>query len=641
MDHLKDELMEKYKINDSIKEYKGYKVKSPEQTIEIIENAFDKIGLNFLYAPKEYQILKPYSPFQSGSAILFSKENDKIALLRTGGKGVTPILSKASATAELIERFTGYALAQGQISHYLSFYKYNELWNKKRKRNENIEKTFPFNYVKTDAVIPKGFEEKFHSLAKSVCYSLTKDKFYSYPEEFITMIDGSNGLASGNTFEEATIHAINEVIERLVGFHVLECLPKFKEISRDSVTHPTLKKLMDAIDSTGMQFKMLDFSHIFDVPVIITIFDHPEWDLPMNPYTDVNCEYPKMMVGVDTDPQDAAMRCFTEAIQSGQSILSAKSDYEYVKNKFLISNVDTSDKWKLYLRTTASTFKNGNQPMTVDLRKYLKSCSTGEVSIQDINKIYDINHKIEIKRTVEALKKHNIEVFVHDLTHPTLNFPVVRAIFSGGEGYFSKFPFIGYKFLIMGTDDIAEKYSFLNYVIVDIYGAQRFYKIIKDGTWCSSEDQTDFIRSVIGNASFAGIKPPLWGKNIYKFYFLGLLYLKMKDYKKAKDCFNAALYQNFNDIAPLLGLLYVSSKEGTEEEYKNLMDHAKIINRGNMDIEAALKEMDNPVIDPNPFELCDLDCDSKNKPVLCQSCFFNYASEKVFMKDFVDDFTYS
>jgi len=275
--------------------------------------------------------------------------------------------------------------------------------------------------------------------------------------------------------------------------------------------------------------------------------------------------------------------------------------------------------------------------MTVDLRKYINSNCEGKVSIQEIKSIYDLNHKIEINRTVEALKKHNIEVFVHDLTHPILKFPVVRAMFSGGEGYYSDLPFIGYKRLLIDTKNQAEKYSFLNHIIVNTYGSQVFYNIIGDGKWCSSDDQTGFINCITGNLSFTGVNPPLWGKKIYKFYFLGLLYLKMKNYEQAKNCFLAALYNNFNDIAPLLGLLYIHSKQGNEKEYKDIMDHIQTINRGAMDIEEALKDMDNPVISPNPFELCDLDCNSKNKPNLCHNCFFNYASENIFMKDFVDD----
>ena len=639
MSSLKDKLKEKYKIKDSIKDYKGYKVKSPEETIDTIETAFNKILLKVIYKPKDTQILTPYSPFQTGSAVLHPKENEDIALLETGGKGVSPILSRASATAELIERFTGYGLAQGGISHYLSYSKLNKIWIRRRKRNDKIAKIFPFHFMKTDIILPNEFENTFDSLAKSVCYSLTNDKFYLYPEEFITVIDGSNGLASGNTFEEATIHAISEVIERLVGFYVLTNLPEFNIISKESVTHPTLKKLISAAEGANFQFEMLDFSHVFGIPIIITIFSYPEWDLPINQYSDANCEFPKMIVGVDTDPQDAAMRCFTELFQTADQINIAIEKREHIQNKFLISKIDTSDNWKLYLRTTSSVFKNGNQPMLVDLRKYLRTSCKGKVTIQDIGRLYNINHKVEIKTVIEKLKKHNIEVFVHDITHPILKFPVVRAMFSGGDGYFSNLPFIGYKFLVLGADNKNERHSFLNHIIHTTYVDESgvFRKIIEDGEWCSSDDQSALIKCLIANLSFVGINPPLWGKNIDKFYFLGILYLKMGNYEQAKNCFNAALYRNFNDVPSLICLAHIYSKEGKEKEHYDVMCHINSINKKGIDVEKALEEMNNPVITPNPFEMCDFDCKSKNKPHLCQQCFFNYASEDVFMKDFVDD----
>ena len=627
----------KYKINDSLKKYKGYKVTSPKETIKTIEKSFDKIDLKMIYTPRDKQIIIPYSPFQSGSAVLLSKQNDEIELLKSGGKGATPILSRASASAELIERFTGYGLAKGQISHYLSFYKYESLWIKKRRRNKKIERIFPNNFIETDKIISSELERRLSEHTKSICYSLTNDKFYLYPEELISIIEGSNGLASGNTYEEATIHAIMEVIERLVGFYVLDKLPKFKEISRESATHPTLKKLIESVDSIGITFKILDFSHIFDIPVIVTIYNHPDWDLETNPYTNVNCEFPKIVIGVDTDPQDAAMRCFTEIIQSIEPILDAKYDYEYTKNKFLISGLETSEKWKLSLKTTSSAFQNGNQPMTVDLNKYQKTPAKKRISFKDILSIYDVNHKIEIAKVIQNMKNHGIEVFVHNITNPILKFPVVRAMISGGKGYFSNIPFVGYSRLLNKEKNKDKKYSFVNYILKNTYGNQKFYNIIKDGKWCSSEEQTDLINCVIRNMSFTGVKPPLWGKKINKFYFVGMMYLKMGKYEQAKKCFNAALYNNFNDIAPLIGLLHIYRKKGKEEKYKNIRDHINAINRYGMNIEKILEDYNNPVISPNPFELCDLNCKQKNKPELCKNCFFNYVSEDIFMKDFLDD----
>jgi len=634
---LEKKLQKYYTITDSIKEYKGYKVKPPEETIKTIESAFEKINLGVLYIPKKKQIFKGYFPFQAGAAILFPKDNKEMILLRSGGKGVTPILARASATAELIERFSAYGLARGNINHYLSIMKRHQIWKKKREGNVEIEKEFHFHPLGLSDIVPEKLRRKYMDMAKSVCYSLTRDKFFSYPEEFITYLEGSNGLASGNTKEEAIVHAICECIERLGAMYVLDNLPPhYNVISEESITHPTLKKLMKAVEASGLEFKMLDFSYLFDMPLILTIFDHPEWNYPTNPYTNVYCEFPKIIIGVDTDPQDAAMRCFTEIIQAAEPLSTAYTHYHEVQDKFMISKISLSVRLKNYLKTAYSVFQNGNQPLSVNLRKYLRS-KHNKISIYDIKSIYDINHRIEIQRITKNLKKHKIEILLHNLTNPVLKFPVVRVILCGGEGYFSQIPLIGYRHIVLGTKNKKYRYSYLKSYTRQIIVQRPLDKILKDEHWCKKvTSQNELIKRIIANLCYTGIDPPLWGKTIDKFYFLGMLYLRVKDYERAKRCFYAALHTNFNELSSLLGIAYIFLKQGNLSEYKKIIEHIKAIDKS-IDINGALKEFENPVIDPNPFEPCDLSCSQKSKPYLCRECYFNYVSENVFMRDIIDE----
>ena len=83
MSSIKDYYKDHYQLKDSIKKYKGYKVKSPEETINTIKTAFEKINLKVIHIPKGNSILKKYYPFRTGNAILTPKENDKIILLKS------------------------------------------------------------------------------------------------------------------------------------------------------------------------------------------------------------------------------------------------------------------------------------------------------------------------------------------------------------------------------------------------------------------------------------------------------------------------------------------------------------------------------------------------------------------------------
>ena len=145
MNSLKKQLLEFYQLKDSIKNYKGYKVASPEKTISEIEKKFNKIDLNVSYNPFYISILEKFYPFQSGNAELTPKMSKEMILIKTNGKGVTPILSKASAYAELIERFAGYGLADGQIQHYLSQIKFNDIIRNKSIKNDILNEIAPFN----------------------------------------------------------------------------------------------------------------------------------------------------------------------------------------------------------------------------------------------------------------------------------------------------------------------------------------------------------------------------------------------------------------------------------------------------------------------------------------------------------------
>lgn len=636
---LIEKINEHYDLKDSIKKYKGYKVKSPKETIKNINNSFKEINLYASYTPKNMPF-KNYFPFSVGGAFLHPSTDKEKILLRSGGKGVTPILSKASSMAELIERFTGYGLlSSGNIHYYLSKMKLIEIWKNKQKNNLLL-KNLEFKSMETSELVSSTNIEKYDNFSKNICYSLTDHKCYSYPEEFIVKSAGSNGLASGNSLEEATLHGIIEVIERISGFYFIDNLPKSKKITKDSVTHPTLKKLMESMDSINIIYEMFDFSHLFDIPVIITIFDSDRWNVDENRFTNDAVRYPKIIIGSDTNPQDAAMRCFTEFLQVTDSIYFSIYETNKVIDRFNVADIEIPEGPKLFLKSASTLFSNGNYPISTfkNIMKFLK-INHNKTSFDEIIDMYDINQKIEIERIVKALKEHNIEVYIHDITHPILRFPVVRAIISGGDGYFSKIPFNGYQKLIPGENNKLIRYSFLDKSIQTIMEDNSFHKIIKKEEWCSGGRDLESLMEIIkADISYNGPDSYLWGINVNKFYFLGMLYLKLKNFEKAKKCFNAALIENNNYLPALYGMAYIFKTNKNLKDYENIKCHIELLNENTKSFEDKIKEFDNPVVSPNPLEPCDQKCKQKNKPHLCEQCFFNYVSEDIFMKKITDEY---
>jgi hypothetical protein len=115
-----------------------------------------------------------------------------------------------------------------------------------------------------------------------------------------------------------------------------------------------------------------------------------------------------------------------------------------------------------------------------------------------------------------------------------------------------------------------------------------------------------------------------------------MLYLKTNEMDKAQDCFIAALYQNPNDVAPLLGMAYIFHKKNMKKDFDDIVYHINSIT-DEFDIDQEMKEFEQPIIDPNPFEICDFDCKSKNKPHLCKKCFFGYVPGDLFIRHITDD----
>ena len=142
---------------------------------------------------------------------------------------------------------------------------------------------------------------------------------------------------------------------------------------------------------------------------------------------------------------------------------------------------------------------------------------------------------------------------------------------------------------------------------------------------------------VKADISYNGVDSLLWGINVNKFYFLGMLYLKMKEFKKAEKCFNTALIDNSNYLPALYGMAYILKIKENIKDYENIKYHIETLNDDKKSFEEIIKGFENSIISPNPLAPCDSKCKERNKPHLCDNCFFNYVSEDIFMKKITDE----
>lgn len=149
---------------------------------------------------------------------------------RTGGKGRTEIQAKVSALCEALERYTG--VYRGD--EYTIRASYNQLGQEAVHLHKCLNFS-PKQYAERDQwnaqlqgarfnVIPNRFDEN-QELDWTPVWSLTQQQFkylptsfcyYGHPEsaEFFFCAGDSNGIAAGNTIEEAILSAFMELVER-------------------------------------------------------------------------------------------------------------------------------------------------------------------------------------------------------------------------------------------------------------------------------------------------------------------------------------------------------------------------------------------------------------------------------------------
>ena len=210
----------------------------------------------------------------------------------------------------------------------------------------------------------------------------------------------TNGLASGNTFEEAVFHALSEVIERDAWSLV--------EASRDTgpcvtgITEPTLAAMQEKFANAQVDVRVRDITSDIGIPTMAAVAD------------DVLLKDPLLLtigIGTHTSARIAVMRALTEVAQSRLTqIHGAREDTTIAEMRKKMGYERTK-------RINGYWFRDRG---TIDYNQICSS-DTG-------------NFKTDIENIIAALKKQGMDrVIIVDLTREEIGVPVVRVIVPGLE----------------------------------------------------------------------------------------------------------------------------------------------------------------------------------------------------------------
>lgn len=290
------------------------------------------------------------------------------------GKGTTLELAKASAYAELIERLQ------------------SNMLNKKRITTNIIDKKHNIYEILLN-MASNEYKKKFFDLNRiyfnvSEAINIKTNKKELIPINAICSFCHTNGLASGNTFEEAVNQAIFEIFERYCYQKCLEenILIRNIDISSYPLTEKN-KKMLVLLKKKGFEYYIKDCS-LGKYPVIgFLLFDKKH-----NKYT--------FTMGSDTSFNIVLSRCITEMMQGVNFKELKQKMVPNLKAEELIQKYGASFKSYNWLRC----FNNNNGYLTKNF------FNNSYINISELHfKDYLTSNK-EVLNYLKFLIKENIYV---------------------------------------------------------------------------------------------------------------------------------------------------------------------------------------------------------------------------------------
>ncbi len=212
----------------------------------------------------------------------------------------------------------------------------------------------------------------------------------------------TNGLASGNTFEEAVFHALSEVIERDAWSLVEACRDTGPAVT--DMTDETIIAMQEKFSRAQVEVTVRDITSDIGIPTMAAVAD------------DVLLKDPLLLtigIGTHTSARIAVMRALTEVAQSRLTqIHGAREDTTLAEMRKKMG-YDRAKRINGYWFRDNGTIGYGN----------VKSSDTDDF-------------KKDIGNIIGALKKQGMDrVIIVDLTREEIGMPVVRVIVPGLEVY--------------------------------------------------------------------------------------------------------------------------------------------------------------------------------------------------------------
>ncbi|MCF2858198.1 YcaO-like family protein [Pseudoalteromonas sp. SMS1] len=374
-----------------------HRVISPQQTLNRITPYFTAMGIT--------RIANVTGLDNIGLPVATACRPNSKAVAVSQGKGTTLVAAKVSAAMEAIETYHA-----ENIDLPLKLMSYNELKNSYPCVEQS---SLPKLNVKPFCPKEKRLWIASHTFVQNdplyVPYDLVHcDYTLPLPTGSGVFQMSTNGLASGNTLEEAQLHGLCEVIERdALCLWSLKSNTKYthKRIDLETVQDDTVKALLAQLSRAGVLCGAWETTSDVGVPTFLaTILDAEE-----NPHRRL---YSASGAGTHPNAIVALLRAITEAVQTRLTLISGSRD-----------------------DINLSKYESKRQQESVNqLRNLLLEKPETQIAFQAIPSHSGETINDDLNYVLGCLAGVNIHPTYVDLTKPAFNIPVVRVIAPNLEG---------------------------------------------------------------------------------------------------------------------------------------------------------------------------------------------------------------
>jgi len=365
----------------------------PELTVKKFKDIFDKNGIHTVMVSENSYNNKWFS---------CRIELEDLPGIGSNGKGITREYALASAYGELAERIeAGFLL--DPLFQCREKKKDNEL--RMRITAEMLE------YFKNELINETNEEMAQYVGCLDTVYRFTRasDRSTQYlPKRLIDSLCGSNGLAAGNTYEEAFTQGMGEVFERYVTQVIYKseyAIDLFPSLDRAMYINLRSYELIKEIEKKGYKVNIRNCTLGGKLPVIAVVLTDP-----------TNSRY-FMKVGSDINLDICIQRCITEVFQGISFDLSFRKQMIPFYKEGSWSNVNVGcDLPKEYIK--AEINGRGALPRQFILGSNYKSSNIYPFCNDDLT------NSEAAKKMLEIAQKELGEVYVSDMN--TMGIPALR-----------------------------------------------------------------------------------------------------------------------------------------------------------------------------------------------------------------------